>query len=236
MLYARILAARLSAGLDPFLRENQCGFRHGRSTNEAIFLIRRLQDLIDAKDLVDAKRNQALFLLFLDWSKAFDTIKPAALHLVLQRLKIPSRMCSAIRDLTASPVFEVVVNGEISMQKKYVSGIRQGRTLSPLLFISLQTVMFHDIEREFLGKYPLATTSTVPFFDVEFAGDTVLISRNNEHLQRLLHLVQRKAAKYNFRLSTLVNVSWFSTTRRLPFSLLMGRKFHWLFLLCIWVV
>ena len=55
-LYARILAARLSAGLDPFLRENQYGcFRHGRSTNEAIFLIRRLQDL------VDAKRNQALF-------------------------------------------------------------------------------------------------------------------------------------------------------------------------------
>ena len=98
-------------------------------------------------------------------------------------------MCSAIRDLTASPVFEVVVNGEISMQKKQASGIRQGCTLSPLLFIALQAVMFHDIEREFLGKYPLAITPTVPFFDVEFANDTVLLSRNSEHLQRLLHLV-----------------------------------------------
>ena len=195
LIYARILAARLSAGLDPFLRENQYGFRHGRSTNEAIFLIRRLQDL------VDARRNQSLFLLFLDWSKAFDTIKPAALHLALQRLKITPRMCSAIRDLTASPVFEVVVNGEISLQKKQASGIRQGCTLSPLLFIALQTVMFHDIEREFLGKYPLAITPTVPFFDVEFADDTVLISRNSEHLQRLLHLVQREAAKYNLHLN-----------------------------------
>ena len=73
---ARLLAARLSAGLDPFLRENQYGFRPGRSTNEAVFLIRRLQDLV-------AKRNQALFLLFLDWSKAFDTINPEALHLAL---------------------------------------------------------------------------------------------------------------------------------------------------------
>ena len=110
-------------------------------------------------------------------------------------------MCSAIRDLTASPVFEVVVNGEISLQKKQASGIRQGCTLSPLLFIALQTVMFHDIEREFLGKYPLAITPTVPFFDVEFADDTALISRNSEHLQCLLHLVQREAAKYNLYLN-----------------------------------
>ena len=194
-LYARILAARLYSGLDPFLRENQYGFRRGRSTNEAIFLIRRLQDL------VDAKRNQALFLLFLDWSKAFDTIKPAALHLALKRLKIPPRMCSAIRDLTASPYFEVVVNGEMSSEKKQASGIRQGCTLSPLLFIALQTVMFHDIERVFLGQHPLAITPTVPFFDVEFADDTVLISRNSEHLQHLLHLVQREAGKYNLHLN-----------------------------------
>ena len=86
-------------------------------------------------DLVDAEENQALFLLFLDWSKAFDTIKPAALHLALQRLKISPRMCSATRDLAAPPYFEVAVDGEISMQKKQASGIRQGCTLSPLLFI-----------------------------------------------------------------------------------------------------
>jgi len=194
-LYARILAARLSAGIDPFLREHQYGFRHGRSTNEAIFLIRRLQDL------VDAKRNQALYLLFLDWSKAFDTIKPEALHLALKRLGIPQKMRVAIRDLTASPSFEVVVNGEISSLKRQASGIRQGCTLSPLLFIALQTVMFHDIQKAYLQKYPLAVTPTIPLFDVEFADDTVLISRNGEHMQHLLHLVQQEAAKYNLHLN-----------------------------------
>ena len=111
-LYARILAARLSAGLGSPLRKNQYRFRHGRSTSEAIFLMRRLPDLVDAKE------NQALFLLFLDSSKAFDTIKPAALHLALQRLRISPRMCSATRDLAAPPFFEVAVTWEISMQKK----------------------------------------------------------------------------------------------------------------------
>ena len=117
-------------------------------------------------------------------------------------------MCSAIRDLTASPYFEVVVNGEMSSEKKQASGIWQGYTLSPLLlFIALQTVMFHDIERVFLGQHPLTITPTVPFFDVEFADDTVLISRNSEHLQHLLHLVQREAGKYNLHLIILASVS-----------------------------
>ena len=119
-------------------------------------------------------------------------------------------MCSAIRDLTASPVFEVVVNGEISMQKKQASGIRQGCTLSPLLFIALQIVMFHDIEREFLGKYPLTITPIVPFFNVEFADNVFFIWFRGK----------RRNTIYP---STLVNVSLFSTIRGLPFSSLMGR-------------
>ena len=72
-LYARVIANRLSAGLDEHVRELQFGFRRGRSTSEAIYLVRRLQDL------VDAKQNQVLYLMFLDWSKAFDRIRPEAL-------------------------------------------------------------------------------------------------------------------------------------------------------------
>lgn len=194
-LYARVLAARLYAGLDPVLRDNQFGFRQGRSTSDAIFLVRRLQDL------VDAKRHQVLHLLFLDWSKAFDTIKPAALHLALRRLKVPPTMCKAILDLTASPVFRVVVDGEVSGLKTQSSGIRQGCTLSPLLFIAMQTVMFHDIQRTFLAQHPLAVTPTVSMFDIEFADDAVLVSRNCEHLQALLQIVQTEAAKYNLYLN-----------------------------------
>ena len=63
-----------------------------------------------------------------------------------------------------------------------------------------------------LQKYPLAVTPTIPFFDVEFADDTVLISRNAEHMQHLLHLVQQEAAKYNLHLN-LVGLKVWSTPR-----------------------
>ena len=59
-LYARIIANRLTAGLDDRIRELQFGFRKGRSTSEAIYLVRRLQDLVDAK--------KCQVLMFLDWS------------------------------------------------------------------------------------------------------------------------------------------------------------------------
>ena len=43
-LYAMIIANRLSDGLDEHIRELKYGFRSGRSTSEAICLVRRLQD------------------------------------------------------------------------------------------------------------------------------------------------------------------------------------------------
>lgn len=81
------------------------------------------------------------------------------------------------------------------------SGIRQGCTLSPLVFIILQTVLFHDVEQEYLRRHPLAVTPQIPFFDVEFADDTVLIARTQENMQTLLLLVQEEAAKYNLHLN-----------------------------------
>ena len=150
---------------------------------------------------MDAKRNQVLYLLFLDWSKAFDTINPAALRLALRRLQIPEHMCRAISDLIACPSFQVLVAGEVSAWKDQGSGIRQGCTLSPLLFIAMQTVMFYDIQQAFLLTHPLAVTPTVSLFDIEYADDTVLISRTREHMQTLLHAVQTEASKYNLFLN-----------------------------------
>ena len=195
-LYARIIANRLTVGLDDKIRDLQFGFRKGRSTSEAIYLVRRLQDL------VDAKKHQVLYLMFLDWSKAFDKIRPSALHIALQRLGVPSHMCSVIRDLVSNPLFEVIMDDHVSGCKEQRSGIRQGCTLSPLLFILLQTVLFHDVQVAYLNKHPLSVTPQIPFFDVEFADDTVLIARTQQHMQDLLWFVQDEASKYNLLLNT----------------------------------
>ena len=164
---------------------------YNRHTSEAIYLVRRLQGL------VDAKKTQVLYLMFLDWSKAFDKIGPGALFNALQRLGVPNHTCDVIRELVSNPLLEVLMDDQTSSCREQRSGIGQGRTLSPLLFILLQTVFFHDVEKEYLRRHPLSVTPQIAFLDVEFADDTVLIARTQENMQTFLLLVQAEAAKYN---------------------------------------
>ena len=62
-------------------------------------------------------------------------------------------------------------------------------------------MLFSDAQERFLALHPLATTPTIPFFDIEFADDTVLIRRTQQQTQDLLALVQEEAAKYNLHLN-----------------------------------
>ena len=66
-----IIADKFSEGLDEDIRELHFGFCRGRSTSQAVYLVCHL------RDLVDAKRHQVLYLMFLDWSKSFDRIRPS---------------------------------------------------------------------------------------------------------------------------------------------------------------
>ena len=115
---------------------------------------------------------------------------------------MPSYMCAVIRDLVSNPFSEVIMDDHVSGCKEQRSGIIQGCTLSPLLFILLQTVLFHDVQLASLNKHPLSVTPQIPFFDVEFADDTVLIARTQKHIQDLLWFVQDEASKYNLHLNT----------------------------------
>ena len=66
-LYAAILPKRLANGLDEKLWETQYGLRKKRSVAQSLFITRRLQDLAESS-------GDKLFMVFLDWEKAFDKV------------------------------------------------------------------------------------------------------------------------------------------------------------------
>ena len=72
-LYARIVQKRIEDAIDGFLRETQYGFRKGRSTISALFILRRLLEWSQNH------KDSVLYMLFLDWRMAFDKVGHSAL-------------------------------------------------------------------------------------------------------------------------------------------------------------
>ena len=67
-IFARILLNRLSSYITPeVVQETQCGFRSNRSTVYMIFCLRQLQEKCIEQD-------RPLYIVFVDFTKAFDTV------------------------------------------------------------------------------------------------------------------------------------------------------------------
>ena len=109
-------------------RPNQNGFRNNRSTIGQILIIRRIIEGIKEKNL-DAS------LIFVDFSKAFDSINREKIAQILKSYGIPMKIIKAFmilyrdnKSIVRSP------DGDT----EYVdvnAGVLQGDTLAPLLFI-----------------------------------------------------------------------------------------------------
>ena len=67
-LYAAMIKIRLAEGLEPKIWGTQYGCRKTKSTAQALFIARRIQDL-------GLEHNYQAYLTLLDWEKAFDKKK-----------------------------------------------------------------------------------------------------------------------------------------------------------------
>ena len=81
-IYNLMLLNRIIPEIDPILRKNQNGFRTNRSTTGQILTIIRILEGVKSKNL-------PLTLLFIDFSKAFDTINRKKMKEILLKYGIP---------------------------------------------------------------------------------------------------------------------------------------------------
>lgn len=196
-IYASILRERLRPFVDPFLRGTQYGFRPARSTSQPIHILRQLLQAHE-RQLVP------LHLVFLDWSKAFDSITHEALAHSLAYHSVPEQLIVAIMSLYDSPTFRVMDWGEFSSPRSQESGLRQGCPLSPFLFILSTTCMFNYVEAEHemrFGLIPSVFPTTPPSWDLQFADDMVLMANSAQLANRLLHGVQRHGFRFGLELN-----------------------------------
>ena len=193
-MFAAMLKNRLvGGGVLGALWKTQFGFRPRYGTEDAIYIARR-----HVENACAARFGQ-IKLLALDWKKAFDSVHVDSLLDALRRFGLPQGFVHMIGAMMRSRHFFVTDCGETSALHSQMSGISQGCTLSPLIFVILMSVLMHDAlsmlqgdAREAFERGDLA--------DVVYADDTLLMGVSTLYLTEYMQAVAAAGRKYGMEL------------------------------------
>ena len=200
-VYNRVLLNRIRAPIDALLRNNQAGFRTGRSCIQQIHILRRIMDGAYSNDI-------PLFITFIDFKKAFDSIDRDMMFAILLHYGIPPIIVKAIRVLYDNSSSRVFINGQVSEPFDITTGVLQGDVLAPFLFIIVIDyvsklsaggygyVTHKGSSNDSSGRNMRRTTRNISRLvnDLAFADDIALLENSNLQAQCQLDSLRQNAS------------------------------------------
>ena len=191
-IFCKILMSRCSYIIESPMSDSQFGFRPGRGTTDAIFIIRQL--------IEKAKEHQIpLHFHFINFKAAFDTFCREALWKMLLKIGIPNKLVEIIKNLYDKTECSIIYGGELTDRFPVNIGVRQGCIISPSLFnISLEYVMkgVTSLNRDFQLNENMSV-------DIRYADDTTFISAVFEKLQLSTLELEQACHKWGLKINPL---------------------------------
>ena len=111
------------------LPESQCGFHRNCSTTDMTFTVRQIQEKC-------TEQNMCFYAVFIDLTKAFDTVNREVLWVILGKLGCPTKFTTLIRLPHDDMTGEVLLDGESSERFDISNGVKQGCMLAPVYHTS----------------------------------------------------------------------------------------------------
>ena len=153
--------------LDTQLREEQAGFRPGRSCCDQIFVLRNIIEQ-------SIEWQSSLYLNFVDFEKAFDSVHRESLWKLLRLYGLPSKIINVIKVLHDGFQCSVLVDNNETDWFDVTSGLKQGCMLSPLLFlVAIDWIMRESTKDQSRG---IRWRMEHKLDDLDYADDLCLIS------------------------------------------------------------
>jgi len=126
-ILSNILLSSLIPYAEKIIGDHQCGFRRNRSTTDHIFCIRQI---LEKK----WEFKEPVHHLFIDFKKAYDSVRRKVLYNILTEFGIPNKMVRLIKFCLTETYSRVRVGKNLSDMFPIRNGLKQGDALSPLLF------------------------------------------------------------------------------------------------------
>ena len=122
----RVILNRMKVAVDEALRDKQAGFRKDRSCIDQIATLRIIVEQT-------IEWSSPLYLLFVNFEKAFDALDREAMWRILHHYGIPNKIINMRKVQYQGFTCQVLHGG--TMTKPIKTGVRQGCLLLPLLFL-----------------------------------------------------------------------------------------------------
>ena len=195
IIYSRIYKFAQSQNI---LDKNQFGFRQSHATSHAVnYSVKIIEDSL--------KKQNHVLGIFIDLSKAFDTIDHCNLLVKLNRYGIRGNANSLIKSYLSNRVQYTEIHGEKSDSLTIKYGVPQGSVLGPLLFL----LYINDISRcSDLGLFILFADDTNIFVegrsseDAYQKGNAVLQLVKEYMILNKLHINMTKCCYIHFKPKT----------------------------------
>ena len=173
-VFCRILLGRIETAIDKKLRQEQAGFRKRRGCTDQIFALRNIIEQT-------LEWNCPLYINFIDFKKAFDSIHHDTLWKILRSYGVPLKIVSLIETFYNHFECSVIISNTSSEWFTVKSGVRQGCILSPILFL----VVIDWVMRKTTSDKPRGIQWTLfsQLEDLDFADDLAFLSVKLDHLQ-----------------------------------------------------
>uniref|UniRef100_A0A914USY1 Reverse transcriptase domain-containing protein n=1 Tax=Plectus sambesii TaxID=2011161 RepID=A0A914USY1_9BILA len=197
-LLTKIITSHIEAAVENRLPPNQAGFHKGYSTLDHLHAINMAVKKC-------REYNLRLFMLFVNFQKAFDTIEFRAIWNLLAHYGVDSSIIEVVKKLYASSSSIITfASSEVAIDVQ--RGVRQGNTLSPKLFgLCLQ----HALDSVDWAQRGLKVSNQcLPY--LAYADDIVLLPHDVDKLQSMADNLFTACATISLNVN-VAKTKWLST-------------------------